>query len=69
MRRKTQGSVRYVLYCIYFFSSLAASGGGATLNSSGRFGLVPSPTCSHGESDSKLLGPASAQSWRSERRH
>jgi hypothetical protein len=41
---------------IYFFSSLAAGGGGATLNSSGRFGLVPSPTCSHGESDSKLLG-------------
>jgi hypothetical protein len=30
-------------------------GGGAILNSSGSFGSVPSPTCSHGERDSKLL--------------
>jgi hypothetical protein len=41
------------VYVIYFFSSLG--GGGATWNSSGSFGLVPSPTCSQGESDSKLL--------------
>jgi hypothetical protein len=46
---------KYVcMYVIYFFSSFGG-GGAATLNSSGRLGLVPSPTCSHGERDSKLL--------------
>ena len=49
----------YVLYAreyyIYFFSSGGGGGGGTGLSSSGRFGAVPSPTCSQGDRASKFL--------------
>src|SRR6266498_6073725 len=38
----------------YFLTS-GFAGGGRGLSSSGLWGFVPSPTCSHGDSDSKLL--------------
>ena len=47
---------------IYFFSSDGVGGGGTALSSSGRFGVVPSPICSQGESESKFLNGCSHKS-------
>ena len=40
---------------IYFFCSSGLGGGGRGLSEPGRFGSMPSPTCSHGERASKFL--------------
>ena len=40
---------------VYFFCSSGLGGGGRGLSESGRFGSIPSPTCSQGERASKFL--------------
>lgn len=47
--------------CKYHFFSSAGGGGGKGLNSSGLRGSTPSPTCSQGDSDSKLLYTRASQ--------
>ena len=56
-------STKRIYYCwitntngvLYFFCSAGGGGGGTCLSSSGLFGVVPSPICSHGDSASKFL--------------
>lgn len=48
-------NIMYYYRSIYFFSAGGGGGGGTCFKPSGRFGTVPSPTCSHGDAASKFL--------------